>query len=608
VSPAAGKLGARRVRPGKLVQADDAARALLLRGIDIVADAVGPTLGPCGRHVVLQRTDAGPLVTNDGVTVARSLELLRDPLMNQGVQLVRDVADSAESAIGDGTTTATLLARAMVREGFAHAAAGADPMALKRGIARAGRVVRDYVRAQARPLADGDIERVARLASRDGRIGALVARALDAVGPEGPVRVSDDRAYGIHLDLHVGLRFDNGALAPALLADPVARETAIDRPYVLLAAERITQVRQLVPALKLMVEERAPLLVVADEVSGDALTLLTLNVKNRRIPAVAVKAPMFGEDRAAALQDIAVATGGRVLGPTLGRSVERAGLDALGRAERVVVTPEATVITGPAGDPTEVAARAAAIQAELAYLESDYEREKRRVRLARLRGTVAELRVGLDTQAEQEETRHRIQDALHAARAATRGGTVPGGGATLLHAAAAVRESTGSGLGAGIGAGSGAADRLGAAIVATALEVPLRQLAANAGLDPSLAAARVRGAPPGHGLDVERDELVDLTAVGIIDPAELVCSTIEIATSMAGVCLLSELIVAARPLPRQPRRHHGHGHDHEHWHSHAHADHEHSHSHKHAERKEAHAALAEGNGAPAPAHGGGAGA
>lgn len=595
MSRAAAPLAARRARPGRLVRREDAARALLLRGIDMVADAVGPTLGPCGRHVVLQRAEAGPLVTNDGVTVARSLELLRDPLVNQGVQLVKEVADRAESAIGDGTTTATLLARAIVREAFVHAAAGADPMAVKRGIARAGAVAREYVLEQARPLGAGDVERVARLASRDEEIGRLVARALEAVGEDGPVRVTDDRAYGIHLDVHDGLRFDNGVLSPALLTDPEARETAFDDPYVLIASERITQVRQLVPALELIVERRAPLVVVADEVSGDALTLLALNVRRRSIPAVAVKAPMFGEDRAAALEDIAVATGGRVLGPTLGRSAESVDIDALGRARRVVVTPDETVITGPAGDAAALAAREAEIRAELSYLDSDYEREKRRLRLARLRGTVAELRVGLDTQAEQEETRHRIQDALHAARAAIRSGTVPGGGATLLHAAAAVRAS----------AGDAAGERLGAAIVAGALEAPLRQLAANAGLDPSLAVARVRAAPAGHGLDVERDELVDLRAAGIFDPAELVCSTIEIATSMAGVCLLSELIVAAHPLPRQPRRRHGHGHDHDHWHGHGH---DHDHGPTHSQPKEGHAPLAEGDGAPAPAHRGGAGA
>ena len=595
MSPAAASLAARRARPGRLVQREDAARALLLRGIDMVADAVGPTLGPCGRHVVIQRADAGPLVTNDGVTVARSLELLRDPLVNQGVQLVKEVADRAESAIGDGTTTATLLARAIVRQGFVHAAAGADPMAVKRGIARAGAVARDYVREQARPLADGDVELVARLASRDEEIGRLVARALDAVGEDGPVRVTDDRAYGTHLDVHSGLRFDNGALSPALLTNPEARETAFDDPYILLASERITQVRQLVPALELIVERRAPLLVIADEVSGDALTLLALNVKRRTIPAVAVRAPMFGDDRAAALEDIAVATGGTVLGPALGRSAESVDIDALGRARRVVVTPDETVITDPAGDAAAVETRAAEIRVELSYLESEYEREKRRLRLARLRGTVAELRVGLDTQAEQEETRYRIQDAVHAARTAIRGGTVPGGGATLLHAAAAVRA----------GAAVEDGERLGAEIVAGALEAPLRQLAANAGLDPALAVARARAAPAGHGLDVERDELVDLRAAGIVDPAELVCSTIEIATSMAGVCLLSELIVAAHPLPRQPRRHHGHGHDHDHWHGDGH-DHGHTHSHPHP--KEGHAPLAEGNGASAPAHGSGTGA
>ena len=559
----------------------------------MVADAVGPTLGPCGRHVVLQRADAGPLVTNDGVTVARSLELLRDPLVNQGVQLVKEVADRAESAIGDGTTTATLLARAIVRQAFVLAAAGADPVAVKRGIGRAGAAAREYVREQARPLADGDAERVAGLASRDEQIGRLVARALDAVGEDGPVRVTDDRAYGIQLDVHDGLRFDNGAISPALLTNAEARETAFDDPYILLASERITQVRQLVPALELIVERRAPLLVIADEVSGDALTLLALNVKRRAIPVVAVKAPMFGADRAAALEDIAVATGGRVLGAGLGRSAESVTLDALGRAGRVVVSPEETVITDPAGDAAAAETRAAEIRAELSYLDSDYEREKRRLRLARLRGTVAELRVGLDTQAEQEETRHRIQDALHAARAAIRGGTVPGGGATLLQAAAAVRA----------GAGQEDGERLGAEIVACALEAPLRQLATNAGLDPSLAVARVRAAPAGRGLDVERDELVDLRAAGIFDPAELVCSTIEIATSMAGVCLLSELIVAAHPLPRQPRRHHGHGHDHDHWHGH---DHSNGHSHSHSHPKEGHAPLAEGNGAPAPAYGGGA--
>jgi chaperonin GroEL len=295
---------------------------------------------------------------------------------------------------------------------------------------------------------------------------------------------------------------------------------------------------------------------------------------------------MFGEDRAASLLDLAVATGGRVLGPALGRSVENVELDALGRAERVVVTPDETVIVGPQGDAGEVAARVAEIQAELAYLESDYERDKRRLRLARLRGAVAELRVGLDTQAEQEETRHRINDAVHAARAAIRNGTVPGGGATLLRAATAVRR------------GDDAAwdERLGAAIVAAALEAPLRQLAANAGLDPSLAVSRVLAAPAGCGLDVRRDEIVDLREAGIFDPTDLVCATIEIATSMAGICMLSELIVAARPLPRQPRRHHGHGHDHEHWHTHT-----------HAEPKEGHAPVAEGDRSTAAVHGGGAG-
>ncbi len=548
----------------KLLVHRDQARDSLLRGVDLIADLVAPTLGPRGRHVVLERMDAPPLVTNDGVTIARSLELLHDPLTNQGVQLLREVASTAEDFVGDGTTTAILLARAIVKEAMRQTASGASPLALRRGIAAATEAVAQEISSSARPLeGTTELARVATVASRDPAIGEIVAEALERVGADGVVRIEDDRAYGVTLDFREGMCFPTGLVAPRLAADQLRCESVFEEPYVLVASERITQVRQLVPILSAVAERRAPLVIVADEVSGDALTLLVLNVGKRQLPVAAVKAPEFGPDRVEALRDIAAFTGAHVLGPDTGRPVEAARIDHLGRAGRAIVTRDETALVDGHADRAAVAERTQQAQAELSFLESEYEREKRRVRLARLGGAVARIRVGLDTQAEQDETRHRIRDAVNAGRAALAEGIVPGGGTTLLRAAA------------GLGDAPPGPEAAGWAAVRTALEAPLRQLAANAGLDPSVSVASVRDLPAGHGIDLENGGPVDLMRARIYDPARVARGTLEIAASVACACLGTEAVIAHPPTRVKRRRghghHHGHGHDHEHGHTHDHA-------------------------------------
>jgi chaperonin GroEL len=567
-----------RARAGRLIVSGDQARAELMRGLDLVADAVGPTLGPCGSHVLLQRHDAGPLVTNDGVTIARSIETLRDPYANQGVQLLREVAGVTDTIVGDGTTTAVIAARALLRGALAAVSRGADRAALCRGLARGWATVSRLIGEAATPLRDADeLTALATAAARDRRIGELVAAALERAGADGVVNVEDHRAYGIRLDFADGMSFPSGLLAPALATDETRRETAFERPLILLASERITQINQLAPVLRQAAAERTPLVVIADEVSGDALTMLVLNVRKRTIPAVAVKAPLFGEDRVAMLGDIAAVTGARVCGPGTGISVAGAKIVDLGRAEQVTVTHERTTIVSGQGTPRAIAERVAGIDAELSYLESEYERDKRRLRRACLGGTVATIGVGLDTVVEQEETRLRIIDAIRSGRAAMRGGVVPGGGSVLARAAAELRRSAGTGP-----------EAAGQRILAAALEAPLRQLAANAGLDPAVAVGRVTSSPPGFGLDLHRDELVDLRVRGILDAADVVHVSVESAVSIARTALLAEVIVAQRPLPPQPKRPYGHHHGHDHGHfggvapGHDHG-HGHGHTHTHAE-------------------------
>lgn len=569
-----------KARPGRLIVSGDGAREALMRGLDMVADAVGPTLGPCGSHVLLQRHDAGPLVTNDGVTIARSIEMLRDPYTNQGVQLLREVAGVTDTVVGDGTTTAVITARELLRRALAAVTRGADCAALCRGLTRGWTMARDLILEAASPLRGfEELTALAAGAARDRRIGELVAAALERTGPDGVVNVEDHRAYGVRLEFADGMSFPSGLLAPGLATDEIRRETVFERPFILVASERITQINQLAPVLRQAAAQRTPLVVIADEVSGDALTLLVLNVRKRTVPAVAVKAPQFGEDRVAMLQDIAALTGATVCGPLTGTSVARATVADLGRAERVTVTHERTTITSGNGEQRAIAARLAGIDAELSYLESEYERDKRRLRRACLGGTVATIGVGLDTVVEQDETRLRIIDAIRSGRAAMRSGVVPGGGSVLARVAGALRRDAGTG-----------AEAVGQRILARALEAPLRQLAANAGIDPGVAVDRTRSSPPGLGLDLQRGELVDLRAQGVIDAADVVRVSVESAVSIARTALHAEVIVAQRPLPPQPKRPYGHhhGHDHGHFggvapgHGHSHgsgAGHDHAHDH-----------------------------
>jgi chaperonin GroEL len=562
-------------RAGKLIVSGDGARVALMRGLDLVADAVGPTLGPSGSHVLLQRHDAGPLVTNDGVTIARAIELLSDPYTNQGVQLLREVAGVTDTVVGDGTTTAVITARELLRRALAAVTRGADCASLCRGLTSGWTMASELIGDSAEPLRDAEeLTALAANAARDRRIGELVAAALERTGQDGVINVDDHRAFGVRLEFADGMSFPSGLLAPGLATDEVRRETVFVRPLILLASERITQISQLAPVLRQAAAERTPLVAIADEVSGDALTMLVLNVRRRTVPAVAVKAPLFGEDRVAMLQDIAALTGATVCGPGTGTSVANATIAALGRAERVTVTHERTTITAGAGDERAIAGRLAGIDAELSYLESEYERDKRRLRRACLSGTVATIGVGLDTVVEQEETRLRIIDAIRSGRAAMRSGVVPGGGSVLVRAAAALRRDAGTG-----------ADGLGQRILARSLEAPLRQLAANAGLDPAVAVRGVQSAPAGFGLDLESGTIVDLRARGVIDATDVVRVAVQSAVSIARTALLAEVIVAQRPLPRQPKRPYGHhhGHDHGHFggvdpahdHGHAHLGHVH---------------------------------
>jgi chaperonin GroEL len=567
---------------GKLIVGGAEAGPTLLRGIDLVADGVARTFGPCGRSAILQRADAGPLVTSSGLRISESIELVRDPFLNQGVQLLREVARENHARVGDGNTAAMLVAREIAREAVRMVAAGASPPALRAAIADASAEAAAWIETQARPVAGRhELAAIAASAARDLDWGELIADALVTVGANGVVTVEDDRMFGVSLALREGMAFENGLAARDLATDPIRRETVLDRPYVLVASERLTEISQLAPILRAVAAERTGLLIIAEEISGDALTMLVLNVRKRRIPAVAVKAPMFGSDRDAALQDIAVLTGGEVHGPALGCETRRATVGRLGLAERVTITSRDTTIVGGAGDPVAIARRQVEVAREIDYLETEYERDKRRRRLARLGGSIAVIRVGRDTGTEQEETRNRLNAGIRAARAALRGGVVPGGGSTLLRAKAAVRPTSGD-------------DEIGRAIVRRALETPVRQIARNAGIDAASAVSRTEHAPPGHGLDIERDRVVDLHGVGILDAANVLCSVMTVAASVAGTCVLAHGIVCDRPLPRMRRRSHGHHHgpdgghfgpaaqtDAAHTHRHDHGAHGHSHEHEH---------------------------
>ena len=534
---------------GSLVLESDAARNALLRGVDLVASTVVTTLGPSGSYVVLQRRDAPPLVTNDGVTIARSVDAVQDPLINQGVQLLKQASEVSELSVGDGTTTAIVIAQSLLTNAFRHVAAGADPSELVRGLESGIEAVVAWLNERAEPLdpAKSSIFEVARLAARDEAVAEVVAEALEAVGEGGVIRVEDSTEYGMNIHIAEGMRFDNGLAAPGLIVDQTRRESVFENPLIAIAEERLTQVSQLRALFEQVAEQRRPLILIADEISGEALSLLVLNVARRGMPVAAVKAPDFGPDRAASMRDIASWSGGMLFGEQFGRTLAVAKIDDLGEVERAIVSTESTTLVGGAGSREAVEERVAGINAELRSTESEYEKTKLLVRLARLGGSVAVIGVGCDTATEQEEIRHRVTDAVQAGKAALRGGMVPGGGTALLQASEALLPANGE---------RSVADR----VLAAGLVAPARQLASNSGIDAAGFVERLRMLPFGQGIDLHTGNEGEMKLLGVRDPLEVTVAALIAAGSVARMGILCEVVLAKQPLPVMRRPHHEHGH------------------------------------------------
>src|SRR5882672_11280091 len=493
----------------KELKFNEDARRALERGVNVLADAVKVTLGPKGRYVVLDKKYGAPTITNDGVTIAREIEV-EDVFENQGAQLVREVATATNDVAGDGTTTATVLAQAIVREGLKNVAAGANPMALKRGIEKAVDAVVENLKSQSKDVSGReDIARVASISSRERAIGDVIADAIEKVGKDGVVNVEEGQTFGLELEFTEGMQFDKGYLSPYMITDPERMEAVLEDPYILVANQKIGAVKDLLPVLEQVIQAGRPLLIVAEDLEGEALATIVVNKLRGTFQAVAVKAPGFGDRRKRMLEDIAILTGAEVITPELGLKLENTKLSQLGHARKVVVTKDTTTIIDGAGDPEAIKARIKQLKAEIEDTDSDFDREKLQERLAKLAGGVAVFKVGAATETELKEKKHRVEDALQATRAALEEGIVPGGGVALLQAAASTK--------AGLEKLEGD-EKTGAAIILRALEEPLRQLAQNAGLEGSVVVNTVRTAPKGHGLNVEDGEVEDLVKAGIIDP------------------------------------------------------------------------------------------
>jgi len=522
----------------KELKFNEDARRSLQRGVDILADAVKVTLGPKGRYVVLDKKFGAPTITNDGVTIAREIEV-EDVFENQGAQLVREVATSTNDVAGDGTTTATLLAQAIVREGMKNVSAGANPMALKRGIETAVDKVVDNLKSQSVEISGKeDIARVATVSARSNEVGEVLSEAIEKVGKDGVVNVEEGQTFGLELEFTEGMQFDKGYLSPYMVTDAERMEAVLDSPAVLVANQKIGAVKDLLPVLEQVIQAGRPLLIVAEDVEGEALATIVVNKLRGTFQAVAVKAPGFGDRRKRMLEDIAILTGGEVITEEMGLKLENTKLSQLGSARRLVVTKDTTTIIDGAGDPEAIKARIKQIKSEIENTDSDFDREKLQERLAKLSGGVAVVKVGAATETEMKETKHRVEDALQAARAALEEGVVPGGGVALLNAADAVRGDLDSLEGD---------ERTGAQIIIKSLEEPLRQLATNAGLEGSVIVQQVRSAKPGEGLNVDTGEVTDLLKAGITDPTMVTRSALQNAASIAKNILTTEAIVAEPP-------------------------------------------------------------
>jgi chaperonin GroEL len=520
----------------KELKFNEDARRALERGVNILADAVKVTLGPKGRYVVLDKKFGAPTITNDGVTIAREIEV-EDVFENQGAQLVREVATATNDVAGDGTTTATLLAQAIVREGLKNVAAGANPMGLKRGIEQAVEAVVEDLKTQSKEISGKeDIARVATISAREREIGDVISDAIEKVGKDGVVNVEEGQTFGLELEFTEGMQFDKGYLSPYMITDAERMEAVLDDPYILVANQKIGAVKDLLPVLEQVIQAGRPLLIVSEDVEGESLATIVVNKLRGTFTAVAVKAPGFGDRRKRMLEDISILSGAEVITEEMGLKLENTKLSQLGRARRVVVDKDSTTIIDGAGDSEAIKARIKQLKAEIEDTDSDFDREKLQERLAKLAGGVAVVKVGAATETEMKEKKHRVEDALQATRAALEEGIVPGGGVALLNAVHSIKLDKLEGD-----------ERTGAQIIVRALEEPIRQLAQNAGLEGSVVVNQVRTADKGQGLNVDTNEVEDLVAAGIIDPTMVTRSALQNAASIAKNILTTEAIVAEAP-------------------------------------------------------------
>jgi chaperonin GroEL len=526
----------------KELKFNEDARRSLERGVNILADAVKVTLGPKGRYVVLDKKFGAPTITNDGVTIAREIEV-EDVFENQGAQLVREVATSTNDVAGDGTTTATVLAQAIVKDGLRNVAAGANPMAIKRGIERAVDQVVENLKSQSKEISGKeDIARVATVSSRDREIGDVLSDAIEKVGKDGVVNVEEGQTFGLELEFTEGMQFDKGYLSPYMITDAERMEAELEEPYVLIANQKIGAVKDLLPVLEQVIQAGRPLLIVAEDVEGESLATIVVNKLRGTFSAVAVKAPGFGDRRKRMLEDIAILTGGEVITEEMGLKLENTKLSQLGKARKIVINKDTTTIIDGAGDSEAIKGRIKQLKQEIENTDSDFDREKLQERLAKLSGGVAVVKVGAATETEMKEKKHRVEDALQATRAALEEGIVPGGGVALINAGDAVGKTLDKLEGD---------ERTGANIIVRALQEPLRQLAYNAGLEGSVVIDKVRSAKKGFGLNVESGEIEDLVQAGIIDPTMVTRSALQNAASIAKNILTTEAVVAEMP-EKQP--------------------------------------------------------
>jgi chaperonin GroEL len=521
----------------KIIAFDEEARRGLERGMNTLADAVRVTLGPKGRNVVLEKKWGAPTITNDGVSIAKEIEL-EDPYEKIGAELVKEVAKKTDDVAGDGTTTATVLAQALVREGLRNVAAGANPMALKRGIESAVSAVAEELAKLAKDVETKEqIASTASISAGDPSVGEIIAEAMDKVGKEGVITVEESNTFGLELELTEGMRFDKGYISPYFWTDAERMEAVLDDPYILIVNSKISAVKDLLPILEKVMQSGKPLLIIAEDVEGEALATLIVNKVRGTFKSVAVKAPGFGDRRKAMLQDIAILTGGAVISEEIGLKLDSVGLDMLGRARKVVITKDETTIVDGGGDADQIQGRVNQIRAEIEKSDSDYDREKLQERLAKLAGGVAVIKVGAATEVELKERKHRIEDAVRNAKAAVEEGIVPGGGVALVQAGKTAFDKL----------DLTADEATGVQIVKVALDAPLRQIAVNAGLEGGVVVEKVRNLPVGHGLDAATGEYVDMLAAGIIDPAKVTRSALQNAASIAALFLTTEAVVADKP-------------------------------------------------------------